>query len=825
MLAILLHSRILFHCQVNSLGGSTFDIVSGGAKRGANLFHSFQLFNVAQGRGVFFFLSDSATRNVFARITGSQPSEIAGILGTRVERNGAILPTSANLFLMNPNGILFRNNAVIDVSGSFVTTSADAIQFQQQGQFSAIQPERSTLLTVEPSAFLFQQSNPQPIAIQPGSTLAKIGQTLVLLGGSLSFNNSKLNVQNTALELGGLAQPGIVPFSIKNEVIRLNLLSTGNLADITLANRSLITAIEDLPSSIRLFGNQILLGGGSTIATINEGIQSSSGIEIQASQLNLAQASQIATQTTSTGKAGDILIKANTLFLDNFSGIISGSVLVPGNTGNLTLQISNLIRLTGQSIIGTQILGQALVSGQEGGGEVLIETKDLDIQNAQITSNSLLGEGNAGSLTLRIGNTIKLDRAILSTASLGFGKAGNLNLEARELLLNNGSQIVTTAFSPTQFDVNALLQTVLSQFPSDTSLDFQQALFGLITNYLKVTSADEVRLGQTGSGNITIRASDQVQLRGISVDRQLPSQIFMDTSGAGNAGALNLTTGKLHLSEGATISAQTSGAGRGGDLAFQTGSVELIQGAQISTRSLDTATGAAGNIRFRIDRQLSATDSNISTTSARSSGGTIEINAGSIQLNGNSNITTAVFRGVGNGGNITLDARSIIALGDSDLLAFAQDGQGGNITLNTRAFFGQNYRPLSLTEFDNNNQVDLNASGRISGTIQRPDTTFIQNSLNQLSQTSIDTNTILTNSCITRDQVTGSFYLKGTGGLPIRPGDLPISPYPVGSIQSTQPSWRESDRIQEPQAAYQLSDGRIILSRACSESGAGTQSY
>jgi large exoprotein involved in heme utilization and adhesion len=100
------------------------------------------------------------------------------------------------------------------------------------------------------------------------------------------------------------------------------------------------------------------------------------------------------------------------------------------------------------------------------------------------------------------------------------------------------------------------------------------------------------------------------------------------------------------------------------------------------------------------------------------------------------------------GGDIDLKADSILAFDDSDILAYARNGTGGDITLNTPAFFGENYRPAPRNTdpdtLDLNNQVDVNAELVLySGVITTPDVSFIQNSLTELPENQIDTDSLL----------------------------------------------------------------------------------
>jgi filamentous hemagglutinin family protein len=114
-----------------NIRGILGDRIDGGATRGANLFHSFQDFNVGAGRGVYF-ANPTGIENILTRVTGNNPSNILGRLGVL---------GGANLFLLNPNGIIFGSNVTLDIQGSFLATTATRIQLGDSGYCSATQPQ------------------------------------------------------------------------------------------------------------------------------------------------------------------------------------------------------------------------------------------------------------------------------------------------------------------------------------------------------------------------------------------------------------------------------------------------------------------------------------------------------------------------------------------------------------------------------------------------------------------------------------------------------------------------------------------------------------
>jgi filamentous hemagglutinin family protein len=114
------------------VSGLPIDVIDGGALRGVKLFHSFTEFNIAEPRAGYFLNPSNDIQNILARVTGNNRSEILGTLGIL---NATGVTSNPNLFLMNPNGIIFGKDASLDVGGSFVATTANAVELGSTGLF------------------------------------------------------------------------------------------------------------------------------------------------------------------------------------------------------------------------------------------------------------------------------------------------------------------------------------------------------------------------------------------------------------------------------------------------------------------------------------------------------------------------------------------------------------------------------------------------------------------------------------------------------------------------------------------------------------------
>ena len=189
-----------------------------GQTRGSNLFHSFSHFSINADESATF-TGPAAIDNVVSRVTGNNPSTFNGPLTSAIP--------SANFYFVNPNGVLFKEGAQINVDGSFYATTSDFVRLGQDGVFYANPAAQSVLTSSPPSSFGFLDGNPGQIALE-GSQLVKFialnqpdGATLSLVGGDITLEeappgtatqfgppNTFITATGNRVEIVSVASPG-----------------------------------------------------------------------------------------------------------------------------------------------------------------------------------------------------------------------------------------------------------------------------------------------------------------------------------------------------------------------------------------------------------------------------------------------------------------------------------------------------------------------------------------------------------------------------------------------------------------------------------------
>ena len=497
-------------------------VIEGGTQSGSNLFHSFEQFSIPANTTAYFN-NTTNIQNIITRITGKSISNIDGT----IHANGM-----ANLFLINPSGILFGENAALDIGGSFFATTATSLNFADGTLFSATQPQTKPLLTVN-----------VPIGLQFGATAAPIrnqsqayqndgtnvrnqavglqvptGKTLALIGGDVTLEGGNLTVDSGRIELAAVGSNSFVSLNsidrgwilgyggvekfrniqfiqrsvngskISSNVIVNDKFGSGNIEIqgdlVELVGFNVINLINEIDKNAVDSGNlnitatKLVVRDGMQIISLTIGNSASSSINVNASESveiiggidsnGSYFPTIVANDTISVGKAGNMTINTNRLLIkdggsisaDSSSLIKPESQLLPaaGVGGNIIVNAAESVELIGSSANVPSSL-RATTTGFKNGGKLTINTKQLIARDeAEITVSSRLelppnvtfdGDasnlGNAGELNITA-DSILLDNQSKLTSETQSANGGNINLQLKNLLLmRRNSQISTNA--------------------------------------------------------------------------------------------------------------------------------------------------------------------------------------------------------------------------------------------------------------------------------------------------------------------------------------------------------------------------------------------
>ncbi|AVH71098.1 two-partner secretion domain-containing protein [Nostoc sp. 'Lobaria pulmonaria (5183) cyanobiont'] len=717
--------------------------IEGGARRGSNLFHSFSEFNIQDGEQVYF-VNPTGIENIFTRVTGGNASNIFGTLGV----DGA-----ANLFLINPNGILFGENALLEIQGSFVGTTANGVQFGNQGIFSATNPQAPPLLlTIQPSALWFNQLN-QNAGIQyklteknpPGSDALGLkvgdGKSLLLVGGNVSINGGKLNAYGGRVELGGLAEPGTVALGVDGDNLSLKFPLNVTRASVSLTNEAGVFVAKEGGGNIavnarnlEILGGSILSGGIRTNFGTSESV--AGDITLNATgDIKIAPdgKSQIPDRPSqvrnlvrrgSKGNGGNITIDSASFSLRDGASL-QASTYGQGNAGNVTVAAKNAVYLAGKgsAIYTTVEAGEPGEPGGVGnGGNININATTLSLRNGAQIQASTSGQGNAGNVTVVAKNAVDLagNAAIFTTVDGGKGNGGNIDINATTLSLRDGAQL--QALTDRQGNAGNINVKVTGAVDiAGKNIDFESGI------------RSQVKTGAVGNGgNIFIDSGSFLLGDG--------AQIRASTSGQGNAGNVRVDAkNAVDLAGKATIftTVEAGGVGNGGNIDINATTLSLTNGAQLQTITREASDdqpagmGNAGNVNIKVTGAVDIAgkkvdvdspenetvfESKISSeveTGAVGNGGNILIDSGSFSLRDEALVTASTF-GQGNGGNIEINSPKITLDNQGKLNAESAFSNAGNININSDLLLLRHGAQISTTagtaeKGGNGGDIDINS--------------------------------------------------------------------------------------------------------------------
>jgi filamentous hemagglutinin family protein len=601
------------------------DVITGGTTTGSNLFHSFEQFSVLTGNTAYFN-NAADIQNIISRVTAGSVSNIDG----QLKANG-----TANLFLINPNGIIFGANATLDIGGSLVATTATSLNFADGSQFSTVNSSSTPpLLTINVPTGLQFGANPGAIIVQGSGQGIRLttdlidttqglrvpsNQTLALVGSDIALSGGTLKTAGGRIELGSVGANSFVSLNPVDRGYALGYDGVSSFRDIQLSGSAAVDASGLGGGDIQVRGRQVTLTEGSQVETSTLAAEPGGTLSVTASELVELIGSEASGQYVSglfalvypeaTGAGGNLTVNTERLIVRD-GAAVNADTYGFGAGGLLAVRASKLVELIGISADGQYVSGLS-TSVREGatgaGGNLTVDTGRLIVRDGAALLAQTLDQGAGGTLTVRASELVELRGTALdgqspsglstSVAPGAIGTGGNLTVETQRLIVQDGAVISSATFGQgaggslavrASDSVELIGTSAAGQSPTGLFTSVQEGATGaggnltVETGRLFVQNGASVNADTYGSGaggSLTVRALELVELIGLSADGQSPSSLSTSVGqGAmGTGGNLTVETGRLIAKDGAVVSAATFGQGRGGSLTVRASdSVELI---------------------------------------------------------------------------------------------------------------------------------------------------------------------------------------------------------------------------------------------------------
>ncbi|HGU0742780.1 TPA: filamentous hemagglutinin N-terminal domain-containing protein, partial [Escherichia coli] len=664
-----------------------------------NMVANWNSFDIGKGNTVQFYQPDSSAV-ALNRVVGGGESKIMGNL----KANGQV-------FLVNPNGVLFGKDASVSTSG-FVASTRDIKNddFMNRrytfsgGQKAGAEIVNQGALTTNAGGYIVlaadKVSNSGTIRTPGGKTVLAAGErvTLQLDNGGLTSVQVSGDVVNALVENRGL-------ISARDGQVYLTAFGRDMLMN-TVLN---VSGVVEAGGMHRQDGNIVLDGGDSGVVHLSGTLQADNA----------------------SGQGGKVVVQGQNILLDKGSSITAtgsqggGEVYIGGGWQGKDSSIRNADKVVMKD--GARIDVSATQQGN--GGTAVLWSESFTNFRGQISAKGGENGGNGGQVETSSHGNLQAFGSV--SASAKKGKAGNWLLDPLDITIVDGANNAVqednqgneTLFSPTAADSKVSNTSINNELNNGTSVT-------ILTN--------SAVAGSSQLGNITVNA-DITKTKGSDATLMLKADgnINVNNNITSTAGKLNVNLAAANTSSTGTITLgnNVSITTNGGDITAGTANASNSVTINVTGTTLNTSSGSqAGNITLNGSR-VNVTNANITagnfTLNATANGAdlngvtlmaahdinltgnsqtgvglqlkgtnTLTATNGSINLTGNSTNGTGLFLG----GNKTLRASN----GNINLTGNSQTGVG--------LYLGERNNTNTLTA--TNGSINLNGVSETKSAIE-----------------------------------------------------------------------------------------------------------
>ncbi|MBP5971979.1 filamentous hemagglutinin N-terminal domain-containing protein [Brasilonema sp. CT11] len=770
---------------VTTPDGKNFNI-NDGTRRGGNLFHSFKEFSVPTGGSANFNNADSV-QNIISRVTGGSASNIDGAIRALGK---------ANVFLLNPAGIIFGPNASLNIGGSFLGSTANSFLFDNKFEFSATDPQAPPLLTINVPIGLRYRDNPQNIvnqstAVDNSGKIVGLGvrqrNSLTLVGGNVTLDGGVLYAPGGRIEIGSFDSNQVVNLVPVEQGLSLLYQGTPSFRDIQFSKGASANVTGDGSGSIAILGRNINFTNNSALLANTLGNQNGGEISIIGDFIGFNNSS-VTSNTSSSGNGGQIKLDANNIKFENRSGV-NIQTSDRGNAGNINVRANSLGIEGGTGLVSTTT---GTSTGKAGDINIAVNGP-MAIANTGIITDSS-GTGNAGKININA-NSFQSDNSGVLSRTFKTGQGGEINIKVADSLTTNRTGIQTSTYGTAdagKININANFFQLKGQILSEVGVSStgRGGEINITANSLEVldtpgngTVISTQTFGKGDAGKININANSFL------LERSGVASSNTERSGTGNAGEINITAGLFKTNNSAFVETNNSGSGNAGDLKVRAKTLDI----RLTALGVNSSgNGNAGNLDIVADTiKLDNSSLNANTRGGK---GNISVNSDDLILRNNSKIT-ANATGTADGGNISINTGNLVTQENSDISASAESGLNGNVVVRAKSFFRS---PDS----------DVTATSVLGPQL------FIEyvdpsQGLFELTETVIDAaQQVAQNPCV--KGFGSTFTITGRGGLPSDPNKILSSDNVRVDLVEPVPSRVSSTTATEKKASQQPPVKKIV---------------
>ncbi len=687
--------------------------IDGGTPRGSNLFHSFDRFDIGAGDTARFTTQQTGIHNILSRVTGGHRSMIDGRLQSDVP--------DANLYLLNPSGVVFGSNARLDVRGSFHVSTADVLRLQDGGEFHADLMETTVLTLAPPSAFGFLRDQPSEIAIDGARLAVPDGAALSLVGGNIRVEGGKLTASQGQLNVISVVSRGDAVFQAGAEMPTMDVVGAEELGEVTITKNARLSTSGEGGGTVLIRGRRLRVDAAS-IAANTGGTQAVGRIDIAVSDMTLSSGGQLRASalegsrgaagtitvrvtgemtvtgresTIDSGNAGSgpgglINLRVGKLSVRSIGAIDAGSRGRSGHAGSISIAATDSVTVRDRARI------SASTEGRGRGGDIMIDTADLTVRNrAVISANTTRrseGGGDAGRIEIHATDRVLVTgQSGIENLTDGSGNGGDIMIDSGDLTVRDGASISANAERQSSGDAGSIQITA-----ADVTIDDG-----------RIESVSQA--GASGNaGDITLHATGQVLVTG-GRPNQLPGQIRTTAvrGSQGSAGSITITADTLSIVTANTSSAErparitsASDSGDTGDITIEVCQLSVTGGSFIAASVRENAVEGArgGNIRITATERITVSGEN--RVGNRAEGDYSRIDAETL--------------GRGHAGNVILNTPQLIIEGGGRVFSAAR-ATDDNPALSGRAGV------VTITATDSVTLTGRDRTGRPSGILTSTD--------------------------------------------------------------------------------------------------------